>query len=186
MKIINILQRLLSEQKVEPAAQDVTATKYTEPGEPKIALDLPKENGGLSNDDLIVAATIYGEAGGEGSNGMKAVANVIRNRADSSGITPKQVVLKKKQFSMWNNKIDDESRVNYINTIESKAKKNKSEQLSWDTAKNLVYSHIKEKGDDNTKGAEFYHTTSIKPNWNWDKLAKTTTIGNHIFYKLKA
>ena len=120
MKIIDILQKILKEHtvepiaqdgsvKVEPAAQDVTATKYTKAGEPKIALDLPDENGGLTNDDLIVAATIYGEAGGEGSNGMKAVANVIRNRADSSGTTPKQVVLKKKQFSMWNNKLDDKS-----------------------------------------------------------------------------
>jgi len=45
MKIINILQRLLSEQKVEPAAQDVTATKYTEPGEPKkdININTPKQ-----------------------------------------------------------------------------------------------------------------------------------------------
>jgi GH24 family phage-related lysozyme (muramidase) len=43
MKIINILQKILKEQTVEPAAQDVTSTKYTEPDEPKIALDLPDE-----------------------------------------------------------------------------------------------------------------------------------------------
>jgi hypothetical protein len=56
MKIINILQKILKEQtvepaaqdgsvKVEPAAQDATATKYTEPGEPKkgVNIDTPKQ-----------------------------------------------------------------------------------------------------------------------------------------------
>ena len=36
---------------------------------------------------------------------------------------------------------------------------------------------------DNTGGATEYHTKAIKPNWNWSKLQKTASIGDHIFYK---
>ena len=195
MKIINILQKLIKEGDPEkkkpgepkPEKIDITApassTYVATPGEPQMALNMPDGKEGLSNSDLIVAATIYGEAGGEGYNGMKAVANVIKNRADNKNKNPLDIVLQKKQFSMWNNKPDDTSRMNYINSIEKKAAKNKSEETAWNNAKDLVDTHIKQKGDDNTKGAQFYHTTSIKPNWNWNKLEHTTTIGNHIFYK---
>lgn len=132
--------------------------------------------------DLILAATIYGEAGGEGEQGMKAVANVIKNRADSKGISPKDVVLKPKQFSMWNNKQDKKSQINYIKNINSQALKNPNVKSVWDKAKSLVSTHINSKGDDVTKGAEYYHTISIKPYWT-KNLEYTTTIGKHKFYK---
>lgn len=64
MKIINLLQKILKEQTVEPAAQDVTKTKYTEPGEPKIALDLPDEtttsNMNKDNLDEVISCSGYG------------------------------------------------------------------------------------------------------------------------------
>ena len=46
MKIIDILQKILREQTVEPAAQDVTATKYTNPEEPKksVVITKPKQS----------------------------------------------------------------------------------------------------------------------------------------------
>ena len=66
MKIINILQKILKEQTVEPAAQDATKTKYTEPNEPKIALDLPDETPkpNMNKDNLDEVISCSGYAGG--------------------------------------------------------------------------------------------------------------------------
>ena len=133
----------------------------------------------LTKDDLIVAATIWGEARGEGIEGMKAVANVIRNRANSLNKTPKDVVLQKKQFSIWNDTTTD----NFLNKINKSTLKNPKDGSAWENAQNIVKNYVKTKGTDNTKGAQFYHTTSIKPNWDYSKLKYTTTIGNHKFYK---
>ena len=135
--------------------------------------------------DLIVAATLFGEAGGEGEKGMKAVANVIKNRSVSQNKTPTQVVLKPKQFSMWNNIHDKKSRINYIKSIKERAKKNPIDKQAWDLAKSLVSTHINQKGDDITNGAEYYHTVRILPRWAKD-FQYTTTIGNHKFYKTKS
>lgn len=133
----------------------------------------------LTKDDLIVAATLWGEARGEGVEGMKAVANVIRNRADSLKKSPKDVVLQKKQFSIWNDTTTD----NFLDKVNKSILKNPKDGSAWENAKKIVKSHVKTKGPDNTKGAQFYHTISIKPNWDYNKLKYTTTIGNHKFYK---
>jgi len=135
----------------------------------------------FTNDDLIVAATIWGEARGEGEEGMKAVANVIKNRADKQNIPPKEIALKPKQFSIWNDTTPDKFK-NFINdTIQKHPSSNKA----WEISKNMVKNFVKTKGDDNTKGALFYHTTNIKPKWDFKKLQYTTTIGHHKFYKMK-
>ena len=135
--------------------------------------------------DLIVAATLFGEAGGEGETGMKAVANVIKNRSISKNQTPKEVVLKPKQFSMWNNLTDKKSQIDYVKSIKERAKKNPIDKQAWDLAKSLVSTHINQKGDDITNGAEYYHTVRILPKWAKD-FQYTTTIGNHKFYKTKS
>lgn len=137
----------------------------------------------LTKDDLIVAATLWGEARGEGEKGMIAVANVIRNRAESKGITPKEVVLKPKQFSVWN-ATDTDTEINRIKTMYKK-NPNSGDSKMWDLAKKITNDYVKNKGNDITKGSQFYHTTSIKPKWNWDKLEYTTTIGSHKFYRNK-
>ncbi len=138
---------------------------------------------GLNKDDLIVAATLWGEARGEGEKGMIAVANVIRNRAENKGISAKEVVLKPKQFSVWNNTDVD----SVLNNIKAMYKKNPSSADSkmWDLAKKITNDYVKNEGSDITKGSQFYHTTSITPKWNWDKLEYTTTIGSHKFYRNK-
>ena len=52
----------------------------------------------------LMAWTLLGEAAGEGSKGMQAVANVIVNRANSGQYPSRisKVVLQPKQFSAWN------------------------------------------------------------------------------------
>jgi N-acetylmuramoyl-L-alanine amidase len=135
---------------------------------------------GLSRNDLIVAATIWGEARGEGEEGMIAVANVIRNRAESNGVSPKDVVLKPKQFSVWNN-TDVDSELSRIKNLYKK-NPNSIDSKMWDLAKKITLNYVKNEGSDITKGSEFYHTKSIKPSWA-SKLEYTTTIGNHKFYR---
>jgi spore germination cell wall hydrolase CwlJ-like protein len=41
-----------------------------------------------------------------------------------------------------------------------------------------------EKIEDVTKGALFFHTKEVKPEWK--NVRVTTVIGNHIFYKRKS
>ena len=58
-----------------------------------------------NNEIDILARTIWGEARGEGSQGMQAVANVIQNRVKQGGwwgATFAEVCKKKSQFSCWN------------------------------------------------------------------------------------
>lgn len=58
------------------------------------------------DDRNIIARTIYGEARGEGEDGMQAVANVIQNRLASGirwwGHTLRTICLARWQFSCWN------------------------------------------------------------------------------------
>lgn len=50
-----------------------------------------------------VVRTVYGEASNQGPEGQAAVAHVIANRAQQSGMTPTDVVLAKNQFEPWGN-----------------------------------------------------------------------------------
>lgn len=119
----------------------------------------------------IIAATLVGEAGGEGREGMQAVMNVIMNRAKGDITKAPKVCLKHKQFSMWNGK--------QVNDIVPSAKKHKK----WNEAVELVNMAKAGKLNDITGGADFYYNPKLaKPDWA-KIFTKTTTIGNHIFYK---
>lgn len=95
---------------------------------------------------------------------MAAVREVIANRAKNK--TEMSVCLAPKQFSCWNGR-----------SVESgiaKAKKHPkwAQALQIANARPTSY----------TLGATHYHTTKISLYWS-KSLAKTTTIGHHIFYK---
>lgn len=59
---------------------------------------------------IIMALTIWQEAGGESYVGKLAVAYVIRNRAKNQGKSISDIVLKAWQFSAWNT--DSPTRMN--------------------------------------------------------------------------
>ena len=120
-------------------------------------------------DRELVAATIVLEAGGEGLTGMKAVANVIANRAARKGVKAVNVVTRPWQFSALNSK-----RYGFL--VE-KAK----ESPVWEIACELAA--LVESGglDDITGGADHYHSASVTPKWA-SAMAHTATYGRHRFY----
>lgn len=127
-----------------------------------------------------LAQNIYFEAGKELYTGQLAVAFVTLRRVDSN-YYPKSicgVVRQKKegicQFSWWCEEDKQRKAIKYEYTNIEKQRYNEVRKVALNAYLNW------EDMKDPTKGAEFYHNTSVKPGW---KLRKTVQIGNHIFYK---
>ena len=126
------------------------------------------------DDMTVMAGTIWGEARNQSTDGMIAVGNVILNRVKANswyGNGIKSVCLKKWQFSCWN-----EDDPNYKKILEIDWQDNQ-----FCKALSLSYYLLKNKIDDNTKGATHYHTKSISPKWAENKIP-CVAIGDHLFY----
>lgn len=124
----------------------------------------------------VLARTLWGEARGEGYSGMQAVANVVMNRVKRGGwygLTPAEVCKKPYQFSCW-----IKSDPNYLKLINVTT----SDRL-FKQAKDIATLAVNGQLADITGGATEYHTKAVKPKWNYEKLQKTASIGQHIFYK---
>lgn len=91
---------------------------------------------------------------------MRGVAHVIFNRAKELGIEPCVVVSRPAQFKLMGGPINEEDR--------------------WKLAQKIA----KNPGPDITRGATYFHNTSIKPYWSY-KLKVTYKVAGHIFYKKK-
>ena len=112
---------------------------------------------------LWLTLTVFYEAGGEEDLGQIAVTHVILNRVRESGTSIKEVVLKSKQFSCFNNGVRLPKDWGLLKSVQ----KNVLIALNG-------YNFIKE--------VEFYHKIGCKPYWaNVFKLVGV--IGNHAFYR---
>ena len=133
----------------------------------------------MDKDTEIMARTLYGEARGEGLNGIEAVANVIINRVKYAhttgpfwwGKTIKEVCLKPYQFSCWN---PNDSNL-------AKITGDLSSDPVFEVCKRIAVRAIKGLLPDRTKGATHYHTLSVNPGWA-TALVPNVQIGNHLFY----
>lgn len=124
----------------------------------------------------VLARTIWGEARGEGTRGMQAVANVIMNRVNALswfGNTIEGVCKKPYQFSCWNANDPNSSLCQQVNATD----------VQFQQCKNIATLAVTGRLADITNGANHYHAVGIRPNWA-DDSKKTVTIGNHVFYKL--
>jgi spore germination cell wall hydrolase CwlJ-like protein len=162
----------------------------------------------LENPDLnVLAQTIWGEARQEGTKGMIAVGNVIKNRAEANkkmfGQGIRGVALKPKQFSCWNQgdpnreKLKDVLQYDKLVSLRKSPTgepfnewfqkfKNTGEYLEYKSylkAKEIAQQILNGSVPDPTKGAVYYHTLDVKPIWR-KKLDKVAQYGNHIFYDL--
>lgn len=126
----------------------------------------------------VMARTAWGEARGEGQSGMQAVLNVVMNRVKKGswyGATPKDVCLKKYQFSCW------------LDSDPNKAKLLAVDENDKDFARAKYMATLAYDGQltDITKGATNYvNLASLGdnvPSWV-NNMKLSTTIGKHSFY----
>lgn len=116
----------------------------------------------LDYETQIVAEVIVAEAGGEGYEGMHAVANTIANRARLWHKTPYQIVTQKNQYYGY---IVKNRHLLYLRACRT------ANQL----ASNIMSLQ------DVTNGALYFRRPD-EPMFKWCKI-KTYRYKNHIFYK---
>ena len=145
-------------------------------------VDAPIKPGGVMDEksltnSYIVAATLWDEARGEGEQGMRAVLNVIMNRAKGNFEKARDIVLKPNQFSGWNDITNPEEASKML------ADKKRNDKI-YQQIIDLVDKASKGQLPDITGGAIFYfNPKDANPSWA-KKLEKTKSIGNHDFYKI--
>lgn len=185
------------------AGAGVAGYNATHQNGPSVTIDIQKENPDLN----VLAQTIWGEARQEGTKGMLAVGNVIKNRAEANkkmfGQGIRGVALKPKQFSCWNQgdpnreKLKDILQYDKLVSLRQsptgepfnewfKKFKNTGEYLEYKSylkAKEIAKQILDGSAPDPTKGAVYYHTLDVKPIWR-TKLDQVAQYGNHVFYTL--
>ncbi len=128
-----------------------------------------------------LARTVWGEARGEGSAGMQAVACVVMNRARIAqekggywwGNSLIEICQKPYQFSCWN-----KTDVNYQKLLAVDAG-----DIHFATALRMARRAMAGTLADPTQGATHYHAAGISPFWaKFEKPA--AVIGHHIFYRI--
>lgn len=130
----------------------------------------------------ILARTIWGEARGEGSVGMQAVACVVLNRMAVAqarggywwGGTIVQICQKPYQFSCWNKDDPNYRRLMAVDETD----------IHFVTAQRVARRAVHGVLDDPTGGATHYHAAGITPAWIKNE-KPSAVIGRHIFYRLK-
>ena len=132
------------------------------------------------DDTTLLALTLQLEAGGEGSQGMQAVGNVIMNRVRDRRWpgSIQGVILQPLQFSVWNNQSPQDA-LNKINRLPANHPRRKQFNQAYAIAQKIRAGTL----PDITGGANHYHTPAVSPSW---KNPRRVTVRNwgHIFYKL--
>lgn len=131
----------------------------------------------ISDQSVVVALVMAGEAASEGQEGMQAVASVIANRMIRRNKTAYEVVTESKQFSAYEDMAMCERNIKTAAVME----------ICTDMTRKLLLCQGSEiKFPDNTDGADHYITVSLYkskkcPSWI-RKMKYTKTIGRHIFF----
>jgi spore germination cell wall hydrolase CwlJ-like protein len=130
----------------------------------------------------VLARTLWGEARGEGTAGLEAVAAVVLNRVKVAqnhggkywwGANIIQVCQKPYQFSCWNRSDPSFQKLQAVDET------NLYFASALRVARRAVIGALK----DQTGGATHYHADYVDPYWARGE-TPTTTIGRHIFYQL--
>ena len=112
---------------------------------------------------------------------MRAVGHVILNRSRSArnfGDTIKEVVWKRKHFSCWNAGDPNRSAMEQIASMPESSPSKIRYRQAFEIAQDILAG----KDRDITRGALFYHTDSIRPNWVPED-ETPVQIGDHLFYR---
>lgn len=125
---------------------------------------------------LVLARTMWGEARGEGAEGMRAVGHVILNRAALGGWWGDSVIAVAKaprQFSAWND--GDPNRVRMATMMPG-------DNAAFDEAYRIAGDLLAGRLKDITGGATHYHADYVRPGWA-DGSKMVASIGAHRFYR---
>ncbi len=130
----------------------------------------------------VLARTLWGEARGEGTAGLEAVAAVVLNRVKVAeghggkywwGSNIIQVCQKPYQFSCWNRSDPSFQKLQKVD----------EGNLYFATALRVARRAVVGALKDPTYGATHYHADYIDPYWAKGE-TPTVSIGRHIFYKM--
>lgn len=141
----------------------------------RVRQEIPDDD--VVNDTFAVAATLWGEARGEGFDGISAVAQIIKNRKDSSGRNFATICLQSKQFSCWTNSVSNpflDTWSTPLNSVELTAMKNCYNIALKVVAGENVYPYL--------KGNKWEHFTVSGLPRKYDAVEEFY-LGNHTFYR---
>jgi len=128
-----------------------------------------------NNPKDVLARTLWGEARGEGIEGMVAVANVVMNRVKANRWANDiiGVIMQPKQFSVWN--LGDPNRP----LMQRVTERDKQFRQALEIADKALSDDL----DDITNGADHYHTRAVSPRWSRGQ-TPVARIGRHVFFRL--
>ena len=129
----------------------------------------------------VLARTLWGEARGEGPQGMEAVACVVLNRVKVAeakggywwGGDIISVCQKPYQFSCWNRSDPNYKRLTAVT----------DKDIHYASAVRIARRAVADTLRDSTGGATHYHAKSVLPDWAAGQ-KPAAVIGRHVFYKL--
>jgi N-acetylmuramoyl-L-alanine amidase len=129
----------------------------------------------------VLARTLWGEARGEGEDGMRAVACVVLNRALHAEANGRfwwgsdiiQICQKPYQFSCWNRADPNFRKLQAVDQSD----------LAFAAALAIARQALAGGLEDMTDGATHYHARDITPYWARGE-TPCAVIGNHIFYRI--
>ena len=123
---------------------------------------------------------VWHEARGESFKGRLFVSKTILNRTRSERFPQSicKVVYQKYQFSFAHQIPMNKQYVRPKTELE----KQTFRQVELASFISIWVDRL---GVDFTDNSKYYHTTTVRPKWNYSKLEKVQTVGNHVFYKRK-
>lgn len=127
---------------------------------------------GATYGQRMVAAVLVAEAGIDGTNGMIAVAEVIRTSADQRGIPMLAEVQRRARYTSV-------LQAGSVDNLWMKSSRTRYYKAALEIAR-LAY-NTPEKLPGITKGATYFHTTNTLPYWA-KGMKPVVTIGSHHFY----
>lgn len=155
----NVIENSMQPQPAQPSQPAKTPAK---------SVRLTKEQASIAD---ILARTIWGEARGEGWEGIEAVASAIWNRTNGNPSSLDDVVKQKKQFSVWNSGRPAKGQGELWNKIV-----NLSQRMATNQFKpKIPYTH-------------YFNPDKATPDWAYQngRLPKDhKVIGNHVFLSVK-
>lgn len=121
------------------------------------------------------ARIAWGEARGEGTGGMHAVLNVMKNRKDDPRFPGSLSSVSRQPFQFTAFNRGDPNRVKLVAVDDGDPEYRRARRLAQLAEMGLLW--------DRTGGATFYHANTIDRPAFLEGTEVSTVIGNHIFYR---